>query len=457
MKSRESELGNIFIIIDVLLLNLSIFFVSWLRLDVSLYDYPKIALYLLHANLSLVVTYYFFHKKSIYTSNSIFNWIKYLSIRMLDFLLISTFIAFIFQAREFYFRTMIIEYFLAFYLALILVYTLIFYFFKFKFKSKGNANRVLILGENKTSDTLRNIFEANPILGYEYVENIGVDTERETVIQTETIIEKIRELNIQVVFVVVSMFYNYKRLRELILVCNELGVRIFFVPENYRWFNNKAKSTMIGGLTMINPQQIPLDSIELRVIKRLFDLVFSFFVILLLLSWLTPLVALLIKLSSKGPVFFVQKRTGINNKTFNCYKFRSMVVNNDSDSKQASRNDKRTTWVGRFIRKTNIDEMPQFFNVFLGNMSVVGPRPHMLLHTESYSNLIKHYLVRHFIKPGITGWAQVNGYRGETNELWKMEKRVEFDLDYIENWNLWWDVKIIFMTLLGKKTSSNAF
>jgi len=133
-----------------------------------------------------------------------------------------------------------------------------------------------------------------------------------------------------------------------------------------------------------------------------------------------------------------------------------MCLNNDSDSKQATKNDSRLTSLGRFLRRSNLDELPQFFNVFLGQMSVVGPRPHMLKHTEEYSEIIENYRVRHYIKPGITGWAQVNGYRGITDELWKMEKRVEYDMVYLENWSLWWDIKIIFMTILGNKTQLNA-
>ena len=133
-----------------------------------------------------------------------------------------------------------------------------------------------------------------------------------------------------------------------------------------------------------------------------------------------------------------------------------MTVNSESDSQQAQKNDSRITSIGDFLRKTNIDEMPQFINVLLGNMSVVGPRPHMLKHTDQYSQLIQHYKVRHFVKPGITGWAQVNGYRGITDELWKMEKRVEYDMDYLENWTFFWDIKIIFMTVFGNKAFKNA-
>jgi putative colanic acid biosynthesis UDP-glucose lipid carrier transferase len=207
---------------------------------------------------------------------------------------------------------------------------------------------------------------------------------------------------------------------------------------------------------MFNPQQIPLDDLTLRLKKRAFDVVFSSAVILFIFSWLLPLLSIIIKLNSKGPVFFVQQRTGINNKTFNCIKFRTMKVNQEADTKQAVKNDNRITSIGNFLRKYNIDELPQFFNVLVGNMSVVGPRPHMLKHTEQYSALIEYYKVRHFVKPGITGWAQVNGYRGLTDELWKMQKRVEYDMEYLENWNFLWDIKIIVMTLIGKNAYKNA-
>ncbi len=207
---------------------------------------------------------------------------------------------------------------------------------------------------------------------------------------------------------------------------------------------------------MFNPQQIPLDDLTLRLKKRAFDVVFSSAVILFIFSWLLPLLSIIIKLNSKGPVFFVQQRTGINNKTFNCIKFRTMKVNHEADTKQAVKNDNRITSIGNFLRKYNIDELPQFFNVLVGNMSVVGPRPHMLKHTEQYSALIEYYKVRHFVKPGITGWAQVNGYRGLTDELWKMQKRVEYDMEYLESWNFLWDIKIIVMTLIGKNAYKNA-
>ncbi len=181
--------------------------------------------------------------------------------------------------------------------------------------------------------------------------------------------------------------------------------------------------------------------------KRLFDIIVSLFILIFVLSWLIPIIAVLIKLESKGPVFFKQLRSGLDNKPFWCYKFRSMVVNNESDERQATTNDKRLTKVGLFLRKTSLDEFPQFLNVLKGDMSIVGPRPHMLKHTDYYGNLIDNYMVRLSIKQGVTGWAQVKGYRGETTEVAQMEKRVNYDLWYAKNWSFWLDMKIIFSTV----------
>ena len=212
----------------------------------------------------------------------------------------------------------------------------------------------------------------------------------------------------------------------------------------------------MGGITVIDPFDFPLDKIRHRIQKRVADVLFSLAVVLLILSWLLPILALLIVIDSRGPVFFVQKRTGMSNKTFNCLKLRTMKQNKASEAKQAENEDLRITKIGKFLRKYNLDELPQFICVLFGQMSVVGPRPHMLFHTDLYSKEILHYKSRHFIKPGITGWAQVNGFRGETEQLWKMEKRVEYDMDYIENWSLIKDIKIVFATLFSEKSFQNA-
>jgi len=212
-----------------------------------------------------------------------------------------------------------------------------------------------------------------------------------------------------------------------------------------------------ASLPIIRSHEDSLSNIENRLKKRIVDIIISGLVIVFILSWMVPLIGLLIKIQSPGPIFFKQPRSGRNNETFNCLKFRSMVVNSESNKAQASKDDKRITPIGRFLRKTNLDEFPQFINVFKGQMTIVGPRPHMLSHTEHYSKLIQHYMLRHFVKPGITGWAQVNGYRGETRESDLMAKRVEYDLEYISNWTVMLDFKIIFMTawnmLRGEKNA----
>ena len=234
-------------------------------------------------------------------------------------------------------------------------------------------------------------------------------------------------------------------------------IRFLFVPDLKLFVNRTLHFNYLEDIPILSLRPEPLQDVAGQIKKRLFDIVFSVLVILLLLSWLLPILAILIKLDSKGPVFFVQIRSGKNNLPFRCYKFRSLYVNNDADSRQVTKNDARYTRLGRFLRRTNIDELPQFFNTLSGSMSVVGPRPHMIKHTELYSGLLNEYMVRHFIKPGITGWAQVNGYRGETKTVLHMQKRVEHDIWYMENWSLWLDFKIIIMTVFnairGEKTA----
>src|SRR5438552_1005849 len=204
------------------------------------------------------------------------------------------------------------------------------------------------------------------------------------------------------------------QVEQLVLAAEQKCVRVKFVPDFSRQVDERFYISFVEDFPIITLRREPLDQINNRFKKRLFDVIFSSLVIILILSWLTPILAILIKLESRGPVFFKQKRSGRDNEPFWCLKFRSMRVNNYKEELQATKDDPRITRIGAFIRKTSLDEMPQFFNVFTGNMSVSGPRPHMLAHTQQYSIVIDKFMVRHLLKPGITGWAQVNGYRGET-------------------------------------------
>ncbi len=224
-------------------------------------------------------------------------------------------------------------------------------------------------------------------------------------------------------------------------------IHMFFIPSLHKYFTRSVKFSVMDEVPLLTMRDEPLDNDVNRFWKRAFDIVFALLVIVLVYPWLMPMVWLGTHLSSPGPLFFKQLRTGLDGKDFYCYKFRSMKVNADADKVQATKNDPRKTKWGNFLRKSNIDELPQFWNVLMGDMSVVGPRPHMLAHTEEYSALIGKYMVRHLVKPGVTGYAQVTGFRGETKQLSEMEGRVERDIWYIENWNIWLDLRIIFLTV----------
>ncbi|WP_181306139.1 undecaprenyl-phosphate glucose phosphotransferase [Rufibacter sp. XAAS-G3-1] len=224
-------------------------------------------------------------------------------------------------------------------------------------------------------------------------------------------------------------------------------IRFRLVPDVKYFFDKNVLVDIYGHIPIITQRQEPLENRANRLVKRAFDIAVSLFVMVFILSWLIPLMTLIIKLESRGPVFFRQIRSGTYNRPFYCYKFRSMTVNHDSDQKQAFKGDARITRVGAFIRKTSIDELPQFVNVFLGDMSVIGPRPHMVKHTQDYSALIDEYMVRHYLTPGISGWAQVNGFRGETKDTESMKQRVTADIWYLENWSLLLDIKIVFLTV----------
>ena len=248
------------------------------------------------------------------------------------------------------------------------------------------------------------------------------------------------------------------KIEKLMLDADKNLIRFKFIPEYYDYAKKPTYIQSFGHIPVISVRPEPLENILNRAIKRLFDCIFSLFIILFVFSWLFPILAIIIKIQSKGPVFFVQLRSGRDNTPFKCYKFRSMRVNSDSDKKQATRDDNRITKIGAFMRRTSIDELPQFFNVLRGNMSVVGPRPHMISHTEQYSQLIDKFMVRHFLKPGITGWAQIKGLRGETKDTESMLKRVEADVWYLESWSFLLDLKIIFLTVWGTiKGDKNAF
>jgi len=457
MKSQETELRFLYLAIDLIIMNTSILFVLSIYYNFNQLNIPDKSIYLLLLNLSEVITYSVFSKRNLYLHDYFSNRVSRITNRTLIFIIIAFILAQLILPGNFS-HIFLLECAVVYYVGKLIFYYFLYSYLRFR-RAKGfYVHRVFIVGLNDMSIFLRHLLNNNPMLGYEFIGYVSDKPEEDEDVlgNMEELVSLVNQHQIDFLFVTHSAYNDLMKSRELLALCNKIGVRLRFVPENQYWFKNRMDMETVGSLVVFNPQEIPLDDMQARFFKRIFDVFFSSMVILFIISWLFPIISLLIKLSSKGPVFFSQKRTGINNKTFTCLKFRSMQMNNECDEKQASVNDHRITAIGRFLRKTNIDEFPQFFNVLIGQMSIVGPRPHMLKHTEQYSELIEYYRVRHYVKPGITGWAQVNGYRGETDKLWKMEKRVEFDMSYLENWTFWWDLKIVLLTIFGKNTYKNA-
>lgn len=307
----------------------------------------------------------------------------------------------------------------------------------------GNYRTVIILGKNEETLKLHSFFELHDDLGYRSRRVVDVTGPH---FNLQEFMATVLDENIDEIFCAVKELHNDQLVDLTDFADNNLRT-LKFIPDTEAVLSKQLEYDYYGLTPVISLREIPLDDLANKIAKRTFDIVFSLCVIFGILSWLIPIVALVIKIESKGPVFFVQKRNGLDYQEFSCFKFRSMVPNKIAHLNQVSRGDKRITKIGRFLRKTSIDELPQFFNVLLGQMSVVGPRPHMVSHTNMYARRIDKFMVRHFVKPGITGLAQVSGYRGEVETEEDIKGRVRNDIFYIENWSILMDIKIIFKTI----------
>ncbi len=330
-----------------------------------------------------------------------------------------------------------------------------------RFRRKGrNFSRVIIVGTNSTATRLYDELMSDAGFGYKFMGFFDkwrpVNFSGDYKGNIDEIDAFVKAHSIDEIYFTLSG-EDEDTMGKVTKIADDNVLQFYYVPQISRYVNRVFEMHNVGAVSMLTTRNNPLKNVINRWIKRGFDIVFSSIVLLFSPIIFIP-VAIAIKLSSPGPIFFKQVRTGYRGRDFKCWKFRTMRVNADSDKLQAQKDDPRKTKVGDFLRRTSIDELPQFINVWLGNMSVVGPRPHMLKHTSDYSKLIDKYMVRHLIKPGITGWAQVNGYRGQTEELWQMEKRVEYDVWYIENWTFFLDMKIIVRTVLNAlQGEKNAF
>lgn len=316
---------------------------------------------------------------------------------------------------------------------------------QYRERVKGNIRNVVVIGKSKKTNQLIEIFNTRREFGYHFVEQFSP---RDKDFELLNCFRFIVNNNIDEIYCSVSELKNDELSAFINFADNNLKT-LKFLPDNKNIYTKKLKFEYYDYLPILSLRDIPLHTSINAILKRVFDILFSLFVIFGVLIWLGPLLALLISLESKGPVFFIQKRTGFDNNEFQCFKFRSMAVNDSADHAQAGKNDMRVTKIGKFIRKTSIDELPQFYNVLFGNMSVVGPRPHMVKHTDEYASRVDKYMLRHFVKPGITGLAQVRGYRGEIERESDIQNRIKFDIFYVENWSFFLDLKIIVQTVVN--------
>ncbi|MCF8274479.1 MAG: undecaprenyl-phosphate glucose phosphotransferase [Flavobacteriaceae bacterium] len=323
---------------------------------------------------------------------------------------------------------------------------LVFYLLnKYRSALGGNLRNVVVIGDTDKTKQLINIFNKRVEFGYKFKKQFTIKDDN---FSLQKCITYIVENKIDEIYASIAELSN-KQINKLIDFADNNLKELKFIPDNKDIYTKKLKYEYYDYIPIISLRDIPLKVPFNKFAKRVFDILVSSAVIIFLLSWLTPLLAILIKLESKGPVFFKQTRNGFNYKEFDCYKFRSMTPNNEAHLYQVTKGDNRITKMGKFIRKTSIDELPQFFNVLFGDMSVVGPRPHMVSHTNMYAESVDKFMVRHFVKPGITGLAQVSGFRGEVETDKDIINRVKYDIFYIENWSLLLDIKIAIQTFVN--------
>lgn len=321
-----------------------------------------------------------------------------------------------------------------------------------KYRSLGkNFVRVAFYKWNSGAEQLLHFMNENPQFGYKLIgvfNSVNVITSCKSLGDLNaTTKNEIQSYQIDELYCSLNLT-DLNELAQLQQFCSDNFIKLRVVPEFSGILSRKLDFEYFNNVLVIKLRPEPLENIGARFSKRFLDLAFSFFALLFLVPIVFPLIAIFIRLNSKGPILFKQDRTGMNEKTFSCYKFRTMTTENKNPSLQATSGDTRVTAVGKFLRKTSLDELPQFINVLLGHMSIVGPRPHMIEHTASYSKQIEHFMFRHSVRPGITGWAQIHGLRGNTSNIDQMKKRVELDAWYIENYSLYTDLKIILRTAL---------
>ena len=441
MKKRYSHLIKpLSLLVDLSIINLVIYYISDVEfLNVRFITYINI--------LWIIISFYSgFYK--VYRFTNFFRVLTLLAVQFVLFFL--TYFAYfgIFKEGEIVNNQFLI--FVSTLIGISIFKFISFYALKI-YRQKGkNYRNVIIIGMDDTSKKITKLFNRRPDLGYRY---FGFFADKES--KDKKYLGLVKNSHNYILQEGIDEIYcsladlNKEQIKDYTKFANKHSRVLKLIPESNELYSKNFDLEYYDNTLVLNVKKLPFDYPENILIKRIFDFMFSFLVIILVMSWLTPLFWLLIKIESRGPLFFKQSREGLDGKRFECYKFRSMKVNSLSDKIHATKNDKRVTRFGAFIRKTSIDELPQFFNVLKGDMSIVGPRPHMKSLSKEYQKDIDNYMERHAVKPGITGLAQISGYRGEVKKKSDIKNRVRMDIFYIENWSFFLDIRIIIQTILN--------
>lgn len=460
MIKRDSRLASFFLVYDIVLIAIS--FLLSIYVKYQALDAGRYYLVLPIIVLSWVLVKLAFTNENYYFRDSI---IRRFRDQFLDFLLFTGVVSFSLLALDLklYSRLVVFGTILGFFLFRNLGYLILYQYLILMRKKGRHVSKVLILGAGRIGQQLFDFTTQNTALGYQVVGFLD-DAPNNPQIANDLIIGKLDDLadilaetHVDEIIIALPLTEGEK-IRIALERADFYGLRVRLIPDYYRLFNRSFVTSSLGNLPAINLRQIPLDSLFNAMLKRLFDILFASAVLIVSFP-IMLLIAVMIVLEAPGPILYRPVRVGEGGRKFRCLKFRTMFRNEDAvnSTKSTELNDDRITKLGARLRKYNLDELPQFVNVLMNDMSVVGPRPHRTYLNEHLQKMVDGYMVRHYIKPGITGWAQVNGWRGPTTTVEQKLQRTAHDLWYIENWSFWLDIEIVFKTVLGKRARDNAF
>lgn len=462
MIANQKSLYSVKLWLDLLLLNLSFLFSAWIAQPSHiLYERPYMFILMLGLNILWYITT---NVTDLYDNINPHEFSYQANVIVKNVLLqIIAAIIFIFIKKEDLFTRNFIIFYFVFLVILVGFRTISFRLIQSVLREKGKYVRNLaVIGANSIGIEFIKLVDSNPNFGFRIVGFIDEkpNTNEKYLGGLERLSEILTKQKIDEVVIAIPNCDSHK-LNHIINICNMNAVRIHIIPDYFQFLSKKFLLSTIGSFPIITVRDEPLAEIQWRFVKRTFDILLSLAVLIFVLSWLIPIISIIVKLSSRGSIFFIQDRIGLKNEKFRCFKFRSMHSEQklrENDFNPTMENDPRVTKIGKFLRRTNLDELPQLWNILKGEMSIVGPRPHAVAFNQEYIHYFDAIKLRHLVKPGLTGWAQVHGLRGDVTDPVENRKRtierIEYDIWYIENWNFWLDIQIILLTIWQMLTRS---